>query len=172
MGFSASQFDFCFQFLPVTGLAWGTGLGKTRNIGLANFNAASSTFSQKNTSRAIVCMDTLPQSSVLKFHGIRRQRTRGFRSLTEAETESSPGFDTRWICTLILSQVPRPGRLYFVFDLFFVVVVEYCLLNHVWKKCCPRINVMHQERHETRTRLEIYISFHSFSGRNKMASFL
>ena len=55
--------------------------------------------------RATGCMDTLPQSSVLKFHGIRRKHARGFSSLSKAETESSPGFDARWICTFILSQV-------------------------------------------------------------------
>ena len=101
--------------------------GDDTNIGLANFNAASSKFCQRNTSRATGCMDTLPQNSVLKFRGIRRKHARGFCSLTEAETESSPGFDTRWICTFILSQVGQV--IYIFFSNFFVVVAEYCLLN-------------------------------------------
>ena len=98
------------------------------NIGLAYFSSVSSTFSLKNTSRAAACINALPQSGVLKFHGIRRKHARGFRSFTEAEIESSPSLDTGWICTSMFSQVGH--AVYILFSIVFcryrwVLLTEY-----------------------------------------------
>ena len=70
--------------------------GNAKNIGFANFNSASSTFSLKNTSRAAGCMDTLLRvecSSPMEFKGsvheafvrLPRQRLRALLALILAE---------------------------------------------------------------------------------------